>query len=56
VLSDMTLFEAKKYMDKFHLGFIPVVDEKEIILGCFDRRMYQRFISARLLELHQEEY
>jgi len=50
-----TLFEAKAYMDKFHLGFIPVVDGKESILGCFDRRMYQKFVSTKLLQLQYDE-
>jgi len=53
--SHSTIFEAKAYMDKFHLGFIPVVDEKESILGCFDRRMYQKFVSTKLLQLQQDE-
>jgi CBS domain-containing protein len=53
ISADSTLFEAKDYMDKLHLGFIPVVDDRGSILGCFDRRMYQNFISAKFLELHQ---
>jgi Kef-type K+ transport system membrane component KefB/CBS domain-containing protein len=51
-----TLFEAKAYMDEFQLGFIPVVDEKESILGCFDRRMYQKFVSTKLLQLQHDEH
>jgi len=50
-----TLFEAKAYMDKFHLGFIPVIDKKDVIQGCFDRRMYRKFISTKLLQLQHEE-
>jgi len=55
IISTTTLHEAKAYMDKFHLGFIPVVNSEEIIQGCFDRRMYQKFISTRLLQLQQDE-
>ena len=55
IFDHSTLFEAKTYMDKFHLGFIPVVDEKERILGCFDRRMYQKFVSTKLIQLQHDE-
>ncbi|MCA9400592.1 MAG: cation:proton antiporter [Candidatus Omnitrophica bacterium] len=48
------LLEAKQYMDRFHLGFLPVVDDQDVIIGCFDRRMYQRFVSTKLLELQNE--
>ncbi|MFT5388306.1 MAG: Kef-type K+ transport system membrane component KefB/CBS domain-containing protein [Candidatus Omnitrophota bacterium] len=53
VSSHSTLYDAKVYMDKFHLGFIPVVDTQNAICGCFDRRMYQKFISTKLLQLQQ---
>ncbi len=49
-----TLFEAKTYMDRYHLGFIPVIDSQENVLGCFDRRMYQKYVSTKLLKLQQE--
>lgn len=51
VRASSTLKEAKIYMDKFRLGFIPVVNEDSEILGCFDRLMYQRFVSRKMLEL-----
>ena len=55
IRSCSTLFEAKAYMDKFHLGFIPVIDEGDVIQGCFDRRMYQNFVSTKFLQLHHDE-
>ena len=53
--SNSTLFDAKVYMDKFHLGFIPIVDRQGVVKGCFDRRMYQNFVSTKFLQLHQDE-
>ncbi|HQP11127.1 MAG TPA: CBS domain-containing protein, partial [Candidatus Omnitrophota bacterium] len=44
-----SLFEAKSYMDNFRLGFLPVVNKEEVIIGGFDRRMYTKFISTKLL-------
>lgn len=55
VSNNATLLEAKTYMDQYHLGFIPVVDKNEKILGCFDRRMYQKFISTELLKLQSDD-
>lgn len=46
-----TLFNAKAYMDRCRLGFLPVVNTEGVILGCFDRRMYQKFMSTQLLAL-----
>ncbi|MDP8212976.1 MAG: cation:proton antiporter [Candidatus Zapsychrus exili] len=45
-----SLYDAKQYMDKRRLGFLPVVDDMGSIVGCFDRRMYQNFVSRKLLE------
>ncbi|MCA9406384.1 MAG: cation:proton antiporter [Candidatus Omnitrophica bacterium] len=51
VPSGTSLLEAKKYMDSFNLGFLPIANADGVIIGCFDRRMYKRFISSKLLEL-----
>ncbi len=50
----VSLYEAKGYMDRYFLGFIPVVDSQSVIRGCFDRRMYKKFVSTRLLELSRD--
>jgi len=50
-----TLFEAKNYMDQHRLGFIPVVDNQGKIVGCFDRRIYQKFVSTQLLKMQHAE-
>jgi Kef-type K+ transport system membrane component KefB len=49
IIMSACLYEAKQYMDKFRLGFLPVVDDAGTIVGCFDRRMYQNFISRKML-------
>lgn len=46
-----SLFEAKHYMDNFRLGFLPVADKTGVIIGGFDRRMYQKFVTTKLLGL-----
>lgn len=46
-----SLFEAKHYMDNFRLGFLPVSDKTGVIVGAFDRRMYQKFVTTKLLGL-----
>jgi CBS domain-containing protein len=46
-----SVFEAKARMDRFQLGFLPVTDKDGIIVGGFDRRMYKKFVSARLLQM-----
>lgn len=51
VRPDTTLFDAKTYMDNFNLGFLPVTDNEGVIVGGFDRRIYKKFLSAKLLEL-----
>ncbi len=43
------LFEAKNYMDNFRLGFLPVIDQAGVVIGGFDRRMYKKFVSSKLL-------
>lgn len=47
----VTLFHAKQYMDKYNLGFVPVVDRDHKIIGCFDRRRYKKYLSTRLLQM-----
>ncbi|MFA5259812.1 MAG: CBS domain-containing protein, partial [Candidatus Omnitrophota bacterium] len=49
VSSHTSLFEAKNYMDNFRLGFLPVTDKDGVIVGGFDRRMYKKFVSTKLL-------
>jgi len=51
VSASATLFEAKNYMDQFRLGFLPVVNKDNIIIGGFDRRMYKKFISTKLMDV-----
>ncbi|MGE0267050.1 MAG: cation:proton antiporter [Candidatus Omnitrophota bacterium] len=51
VRATTTLFDAKTYMDNFNLGFLPVTDTDGVIIGGFDRRIYKKFLSAKLLEL-----
>lgn len=48
-----TLFDAKAYMDRCRLGFLPVTDAEGAILGCFDRLTYQKFMSTQLLALQE---
>lgn len=55
VAAKTSLYEAKNYMDNSYLGFLPVTDEKGRVIGGFDRRMYKKFISAKLLELQGNE-
>ncbi len=50
-----TLKEAKAYMNTYRLGMLPIVDDDNRICGCFDRRMYQSFISSKLLKLNIDE-
>jgi Kef-type K+ transport system membrane component KefB len=45
-----SLFDAKNYMDNSRLGFLPVTDADGVVIGGFDRRMYKRFVSAKLLQ------
>lgn len=47
---DTCLWESKQYMDNFYLGFLPVVDKEGVVKGGFDRRMFKKFVSAKLLE------
>ncbi len=49
IRDDASLFEAKNYIDNFRLGFLPVIDTNGIVIGGFDRRMYNRFVSQKLL-------
>jgi len=51
VTLNTSLWEAKNYMDNFRLGFLPVADNEGVILGGFDRRMYKKFVSTKLLGL-----
>ncbi|HQO57553.1 MAG TPA: cation:proton antiporter [Candidatus Omnitrophota bacterium] len=51
VTLNTSLWEAKNYMDNFRLGFLPVADKEGVILGGFDRRMYKKFVSTKLLGL-----
>lgn len=51
ILRTANLYEAKQYMDQRRLGFLPIVDESDVIIGCFDRMLYQQFISKKLLEI-----
>lgn len=55
ILDKSSLYDAKNFMDDNHLGFMPVVDEHDCVIGCFDRRMYKNFVSTRLLQLQQED-
>ncbi len=49
-----TLFEVKKYIDKFRLGFLPITNEKNEIIGCLDRRIYNNFMLQKITELQNE--
>lgn len=50
ILKEASLREAKNYMDRFRLGFLPVTNKEGVVVGGFDRRMYQKFVSTKLLE------
>lgn len=50
VFLETSLWEAKNYMDNCRLGFLPVTDKEGVITGGFDRRMYKKFVTAKLLE------
>lgn len=53
ILATSTATEAKKIFDKYHVGFIPVVDEQDFVIGGIEERMFYSFIARRLFEAEQ---
>jgi len=52
--ANATLFDAKMYMDNSQIGFLPVKSADGKIIGGFDRRMYKKFVTTKLLDINKD--
>lgn len=46
--------DAKELFDKYHVDFIPVVDENDVVVGGLEERIFYRFIARKQLEIEQK--
>jgi len=46
--------EAKELFDKYHIDFVPVVDENDVVVGGLEERNFYRFITRKQLEIEQK--
>ncbi|MFH1855667.1 MAG: cation:proton antiporter [Candidatus Omnitrophota bacterium] len=55
VINDKTTAaNVKELLDKHNLDYLPVVNEKEEMVGFLERRTLSRFISAKIIELEKQ--
>ncbi len=54
--SSATGAEAKRLFDKYHVDFIPVVDENDVVIGGLEERMFYRFIARKQLDIEQKAH
>lgn len=48
--------EAKELFDKYHIDFLPVVDDNDVVIGGLEERIFYRFIARRQLEVEQKAH
>lgn len=53
ISDETTLAETKDTFDKYNLEYLPVVDGENKIIGFIERRMFNKSISTRLMELQR---
>jgi len=54
VLSTAPANEAKELFDKYHLDFIPVVDENDCVVGGLEERFFYSLIAKKQLDAEQK--
>lgn len=54
VFPETSLMELKETMDRYALDYLPVVTPQSKLAGFVERRMVNRFISAKLLEFERQ--
>ena len=53
ILSSSTANDANELFDKYHIDFIPVVDEHDCVVGGIEERIFYRSITKKQLEIEQ---
>ena len=45
---------GKELFDKYHIDFVPVVDENDVVVGGLEERIFYRFITRKQVEIEQK--
>ncbi|MFH1318351.1 MAG: cation:proton antiporter [Candidatus Omnitrophota bacterium] len=48
------MLQVKEVFEKYNLDYLPIVSEKNNVIGFLERRTFARFISTRLMEAEQK--
>jgi len=51
---DSSLLEAEEVIDKYSVDYLPIVDEKTVLLGFIEKGAIDKFVSSRLIEAEQK--
>jgi Kef-type K+ transport system membrane component KefB len=52
--SKTTLLEAREILDRNHLEYLPIVNEENRMLGFIERRMLNKLISKKIMQLQEQ--
>lgn len=49
-----SIFSVRESFDRYNLEYLPVVTDKNIMVGFIERRLFNKFISTKILELQRQ--
>lgn len=52
--TETSMPEAKELMDRYGLEYLPIVSDDNKIRGFIEKRMFDKFVSTKILELQQK--
>lgn len=51
---EMTLLEAREKMSRYHVDYLPIIDQKGKFCGILEERQIQKYINTKILALKKE--
>lgn len=54
VSADVQISEVKDILDRYNLEYLPVVDNEDRVTGFIERKMFNKFVSTKIIELQKK--
>jgi len=54
ISANVPMVEVKEILDKHNIEYLPVVDKGEMVEGFIERKMFNKFVSTKIIELQKQ--
>jgi predicted transcriptional regulator len=54
VTPESSIFSVKEILDRYNLEYLPVIEQDKTIAGFIERRILNKLISTKILELQRQ--